>query len=401
MFASQINTASAVFRETLNFEPSTHMPIYLDHAASTPLDPEVFEYMHSYFLDFTGNPSSTHAYGREQRSAIEDARRRLASLLNCKPYEIYFTSGGTEADNTVIQGSVALGIKHIITTRIEHHAVTHPVEHLEHEEKITATWLSVDRKGHIDLAELENALKAHPGSLVCLMHGNNEIGTLYDLHAIGELCHAYNARFHSDTVQTIGQIRLNLAEIPVDFITASAHKFNGPKGTGFLYVRKGVQLPALISGGGQERELRAGTENLPGIMGLTFALEKTYQNIETKQQTALGFKNYLRDQLAQTFPEVEFNGDPEHSLPNILNVSFPVEEDLMLLFNLDLGGIAASAGSACNSGALQGSHVLQQIGASDGAIRNTVRFSFGMGTTQSDLDEAVSQLKSILTQHAS
>ena len=204
---------------------------------------------------------------------IEDARRRIAALLNCKPYEIYFTSGGTEADNTVILGSVAQGVKHIITTRIEHHAVTHPVEHLEHEGNISVTWLNVDRQGHIDLAELESALQSHPDSLVCLMHGNNEIGTLYDIKAIGELCRNYDARFHSDTVQTIGQIKLDLSELPVDFITASAHKFNGPKGVGISVCEKRGGASCSDQWRGQERDLRAGTENLPGIMGLTFALE--------------------------------------------------------------------------------------------------------------------------------
>lgn len=374
------------------------MPIYFDHAASTPLDPEVFAYMQPYFLEHTGNPSSTHAYGRAQRSAIEEGRRRLAKLLHCQPYELYFTSGGTEADNMAIFGSVATGAQHVITTRIEHHAVTHPVEHLEAAGRITATWLKVDRQGHIDLAELEAALQAHPGCLVSLMHGNNEIGTLHDLQAIGDLCRRYEARFHSDTVQTIGHLSLDLSALPVDFITASAHKFNGPKGTGFLYVRKGVQIPALISGGGQERDLRAGTENLPGIMGTVFALEKAHARQAEKRAHLLDLKHYLRQRLSETFSPIEFNGDPdpERSLPSVLNVSFPVDEDLMLLFNLDLANIAASAGSACNSGALQGSHVLQQIGASTGSVRNAVRFSFGPTNTREEIDQLVAQLQQIL-----
>ncbi len=370
--------------------------IYFDNAASTPLDPEVFAHMQPYFLDFQGNPSSTHAYGREQRHAIEQARRQIAHHLHCQPYELYFTSGGTEADNTAIFGAVeGLGVRHIITTRIEHHAVTHPVEHLEQHGEITVTWLGVDQQGHIDLDELEAALQAHPHSLVCLMHGNNEIGTVYDLTAIGERCRANGAYFHSDTVQSMGNLPLDLGTTPIDFATASAHKFNGPKGIGFLFVRKGVVIPPLISGGGQERDLRAGTENLPAIMGLAFALDKAYAQLEAKTAHLRDLKQYMRAQLQAAFPQLQVNGDPEpaRSLPTVLNVSFPMEDDLMLLFNLDLAGIAASAGSACNSGALQGSHVLQQIGASPGAVRNTVRFSFGRQNTREEVDYAVAQLK--------
>lgn len=373
--------------------------IYFDNAASTPLDPSVFEQMKPYFLDFTGNPSSTHAYGRDLRNAIEQARRSIAGHLNCQPYELYFTSGGTEADNTAILGAVQQGYRHIITTRIEHHAVTHPVEHLEAAGQVSATWLQVDREGHIDLAELEATLQAHPQSLVCLMHGNNEIGTVYDLEAIGNLCRAHGALFHSDTVQTMGNLSLDLARTPVDFITASAHKFNGPKGIGFLYVRKGVRIPPLISGGGQERDLRAGTENLPAIMGLRFALDKAYGDLAAKQAHLRGLKARMRSQLEAAFPSIQFNGDPreEYALPTVLSLSFPVDEDLMLLFNLDLLGVAASAGSACNSGAVQGSHVLQQIGASEGAVRNTVRFSFGLQNTAAEVDQVVEHLRQILS----
>lgn len=373
--------------------------IYFDNAASTPLDPEVFAHMQPYFLEFQGNPSSTHAYGREQRHAIEQARRQVAQHLGCQPYEIYFTSGGTEADNTAILGAVAgLGVQHIITTRIEHHAVTHPVEQLARQGQVAVTWLSVDRQGHIDLAELAAALAAHPHSLVCLMHGNNEIGTVYDLDAVGQLCQAHGAYFHSDTVQSMGNLPLNLGRTPLHFATASAHKFNGPKGIGFLFVRKGVLLPPLLSGGGQERDLRAGTENLPAIMGLAFALDKAYRQLAAKTTHLRDLQGYLRQRLTAAFPDLIVNGDPDptRSLPTVLNVSFPVEEDLMLLFNLDLAGIAASAGSACNSGALQGSHVLQQLGATPGAVRNTVRFSFGRQNTREEVDYVVACLQEIL-----
>jgi cysteine desulfurase len=373
--------------------------IYFDNAASTPLDPEVLAHMLPYFQDFQGNPSSTHAYGRTQRHAIEQARRQIAQHLHCQPYELYFTSGGTEADNTAILGAVAgLGVTHIITTRIEHHAVTHPVEHLEAQGRVSVTWLSVDRRGHIDLDELEAALQAHPKSLVCLMHGNNEIGTVYDLAAIGQRCQAHGAYFHSDTVQSMGNLPLNLGELPLDFATASAHKFNGPKGIGFLFVRKGLMISPLLSGGGQERDLRAGTENLPAIMGLAFALNKAYTQLDEKTTHLRDLQGYLRQRLLTTFPDIQINGDPDptRSLPTVLNVSFPVEEDLMLLFALDLAGVAASAGSACNAGALQGSHVLQQIGASPGAVRNTVRFSFGRQNTREEVDYLMAQLEAAL-----
>ena len=373
--------------------------IYLDNAASTPLDPEVFEYMKPFFVDFPGNPSSTHAFGRDQRSAIEQARRLIAKLIKAKPYEIYFTSGGTEADNLAIMGSVQQGVKHIITTAIEHHAVTHPVEHLEAAGEVTVTWLKVNRQGDIDLRELEQALEQHPNALVCLMHGNNEIGTVYDLVAIGELCRQYGARFHSDTVQTMGNFELDLSALPVDFITASAHKFNGPKGVGFLFVRKGVKLTPLIQGGSQEQNLRAGTENMPSIVGMAKALEKAYGHLEAKQSHLWELKNYLKEALKNAFPGVEFNGrqEPESALPGVLNVSFPHQEDLMLLFNLDLAGVAASAGSACNSGALLGSHVLRELGASQGSILNTIRFSFGMQNTKEEIDRAVEALRAILS----
>jgi cysteine desulfurase len=245
------------------------------------MDPEVLTAMTPLLLT-TGNPSSTHAHGREVRSAIETARKGIAKCLGALPSEIYFTSGGTESDNTAIFGAIkAYNITHIISTTIEHHAVTHPIEHLE-KEGLKVTWLSLDALGHIDLAELEQALATNERSLVCLMHGNNEIGTLLDMKAVGEICKAHNALFFCDTVQTVGHLPINLAETQVHFISGAAHKFYGPKGVGFLFVRKGLHIPSLVQGGAQERSMRAGTENPAGIVGMAFALEKCCAHLPEK-----------------------------------------------------------------------------------------------------------------------
>lgn len=371
--------------------------VYLDNAASTPMDPEVLEQMLPYFCEYGGNPSSTHAHGRRLRNAIEEARRTVAQCLGAAPGEIYFTSGGTEADNTAICGAVqAYGLQHIVTTRIEHHAVTHPVEHLEAAGKVSVTWLSVDRHGNISLDELRDALASHPRSLVSLMHANNELGTLYDIAAIGEICKQYDALFHSDTVQTMGQFAFDLSALHVHFVTASAHKFYGPKGTGFLYIRKGVKIPPLIAGGGQERNMRAGTENPALITGLAFALDKCCRTLEAKNEKLWGLKTHMMRRLQETLPGVTFNGEtaPGRSIPTVLSVSPPCNDaDCMLLFNLDLVGISVSGGSACNAGAHIGSHVLREIGASDSTLRNAIRFSFGMQNTLEEIDYVISQLQ--------
>ncbi|MDX1906594.1 MAG: cysteine desulfurase family protein [Bacteroidia bacterium] len=370
--------------------------IYLDNAASTPMDPEVFECMKPWMLEFAGNPSSTHSHGRHIRNAIEQARRTIAGHLGAHPHEIYFTSGGTEADNMAIHAAVtAGGARHIITTSIEHHAVTHPVEHLVHTGAVSVTWLPVDCEGHISLDDLREALATHPHSLVSLMHGNNEIGTLHDIQAIAELCQQYGAYFHSDTVQTMGTSRFNLAETPIHFLTASAHKFYGPKGVGFLYIRKGTPVSPLISGGGQERNLRAGTENPAAIIGMAFALDKCYRTLDAKNAHLRTLKERMYAGLRDVLPGVFVNGcmDPARSLPTVLNVTLPCGDvDCMLLFSLDLAGISASGGSACNSGANQGSHVLRGIQAPPVALNNSVRFSFGVQNTEEEIDYTVSKL---------
>lgn len=379
---------------------SNSLPIYLDHAASTPLDSEVMQQMLTFMAEHYGNPSSTHSFGRSLRNAIEESRRTIADLLGAQPGEICFTSGGTEADNLAIKGLVeSYQLSHVISTRLEHHAVTHPIETLEKEGKVRVTWLPVDHQGHIEMTDLREALEKDPKALVSLMHANNEIGTLHDIEAIGDMCAEFGAFFHSDTVQSIGCIQYDLSQLKVHCITAAGHKFNGPQGTGFLYVRKGTRLPAMIEGGSQERNLRAGTENVAGIKGLAIALEKTYATLPEKKAHLAKLKTFMHQQLKVLYPDLKINGnlDPNHSLPTVLNVSFPCGgEDQMLLFQLDMAGIAASGGSACSSGALIGSHVLREIGADKNGLLNSIRFSFGPTTTQEELIATLQKLKSLV-----
>ena len=376
------------------------MKVYFDNAASTALDPDVFEHMKPFLLEHFGNPSSSHAHGRQLRAAIEAARKRVAECVGVQSSEIFFTGGGTEADNMAIKGAVeAFDLNHIIYSAIEHHAVSHSAEELEAARKVSLTKLSVDAEGRISLEDLRAALETNPKSLVSVMHGNNEIGTLNDLNAIGDLAHEYGAYFHSDTVQTMGSTRINLSELPVDFAAASAHKFYGPKGTGFLYIRKGLRIPSMIVGGGQERNMRAGTENVAGIVGLSFALEKCILNLDKKVNHLLDLKHYLKDQLIAEFPGVSFNGDqdPDGSIPTVLNVTFPTEEsEGLLLFKLDMAGISASGGSACNSGAVKGSFVLGELGLSSLQTTNSIRFSFGMNNTRQEVDYLLSKLREII-----
>ena len=374
--------------------------VYLDNAASTPLDPEVLEYMLPFFRELQGNPSSVHSHGRQLRAGIEKARKTIAGLIGAAPSEIFFTSGGTEADNMAIRCSVeGLGIRHIITTHIEHHAVSHVAESLEKAGKAKITWLDVDEKGNPNLIQLEKALKENDRSLVCLMHANNEIGTLADIHAIGLLCEQYDAIFHSDTVPAMGNVLYNLSDMPVHFVTASAHKFYGPKGVGFLYVKSGTRIPSLILGGGQERNMRAGTENVPAIAGMAFALEKCINNLEKKSAHLWKLKNHMKKRLMEEVPGVKFNGEIEEgkSVPTVLNVAMPSSaSDSMLLFNLDINGVSASGGSACTSGSVKGSHVLAGLGHDPHRCSNSVRFSFGWPNTLEEIDYAVDKVKEIV-----
>ncbi len=375
------------------------MRVYLDNAASTPLHPDVLQDMMPYFTEVQGNPSSVHYHGRQLKNAVESARKKIATLLHCSPAEITFTSGGTEADNLALRSAIlGLNIPHVITTRIEHHAVEYPLLALEKEGKVKIHWLDTDSKGNISLDQLESLLQSNSPALVSLMHGNNEIGTLIPFSDVGELCLKYNALFHSDTVQTMGHLPYDLAQMPVHFVTAAAHKFNGPKGVGFLYTRQGTLIPPMILGGGQERNMRAGTENVPGIIGMASALQKCYDHIQEKETHLIQLKQYFKTQLLSRFPGITFNGetDPGKSLSTVLNVCFPGKEDLMLLFNLDISNVSASGGSACTSGSVHTSHVLHHIGLAEEKAVNSVRFSFGYQNTQEELDFVLLKLEEIL-----
>jgi cysteine desulfurase len=326
------------------------MKVYLDNAATTKLDEEVLQAMMPLLAEDFGNPSSIHSFGRKTRSAIENARKTVSKLLNVTPAEIFFTSGGTEADNMAIVQSIdKFGITHVISSSIEHHAVEHTIKVLEKAGKIKASWVKIDKKGNIDLDDLENLLKNNSRSLVSLMHANNEIGTLLPINKVGELCQKYDALFHSDTVQTMGHYPMDLKEIPVHFITCAAHKFHGPKGVGFLYINHLHKISPFIHGGAQERNMRGGTENVAGIVGLAKALEICYREMDEHQRHIMGLKDYMREQLIKNVPGVEFNGETDHdkSLYTVLNCCFPNHPDAeMVLFNLDISGIAASGGSA-------------------------------------------------------
>ena len=368
--------------------------VYLDNAATTQIDPEVIEAMLPYLKEHFGNPSSIHSYGRLTRTGIEQARKTVAKLLNVSPSEIFFTSGGTEANNMAIRCMIDdLGVKHVISSPSEHHAVLHTLEHLAAKGKIQLSLLSINKEGKINLNELEDLLKNNPGSLVSLMHANNEIGTRIPLKEVAILTKQYNSWMHSDTVQTMGHYALDLQEIPVDFLNCAAHKFHGPKGVGFIYIRSGTNIHPFIYGGAQERNMRGGTENLYGIIGLAKAMEIAYAHLEQHQQHIRHLKSYMMNELQQHIPGVQFNGDvSEDSLYTVLNVSFPASDiSEMLLFNLDINGIAASGGSACSSGSNIGSHVLKAISASPD--RPSVRFSFSKFTTIEDLNYTLEKLK--------
>ncbi|MGV3507748.1 MAG: cysteine desulfurase family protein [Sphingobacteriaceae bacterium] len=373
------------------------MRIYLDNAATTPLDQEVLKEMLSVMEGHFGNPSSIHSHGREARTVIEKARKTVAALLNTSPSEIFFTSGGTEADNTAIRcGIIDNQITHAITTKIEHHAVLHTLEAMQKSGLIELSFADIDHKGNLNYNHLEELLSRNERSFVSLMHANNEIGTLTDIKAVGEICKKYNAIFHCDTVQTMGHYPINLQSLNVDFITCAAHKFHGPKGVGFLYINHNLKINPMIFGASQERNMRGGTENLYGIAGLAKALELASADMEAHHQCIQDLKSYMIEELIAAIPGVEFNGEtePDKSLYTVLNVLFP-ETDLadMLLFNLDIAGISVSGGSACSSGTNIGSHVLEGIGSDPN--RPAVRFSFSKLNTKEEIDFVIAKLKDL------
>ncbi len=372
--------------------------IYFDNAATTALDPQVLEAMMPYLTEKFGNPSSIYSYGRESRLAIETARKTVAKILNAHPAEIFFTSGGTEASNTAISAAIYdLGCKHIITSPIEHHATLHAAENLFTRGHATLSFVKLLPDGHVDLEHLEELLnKATEKTLVTLMHANNEIGNMLDIHAVGELCKMYGAIFHSDTVQTVGHFPFDLRNTPVHFITGAGHKFHGPKGVGMLYINENVRIKPFIHGGSQERNMRAGTENLYGIVGFAKALELATANFEKESAHIRSIKMYMMDQLRKHIKGVHFNGDTlGHSLYTVVNVSFPkTEKSEMVLYNLDINGICTSGGSACTSGADQGSHVLRAINNNPNQI--AVRFSFCKNNTKEEVDRVVGKLKEVM-----
>jgi cysteine desulfurase len=372
-------------------------PIYLDNAATTALDPEVLNAMLPYMQTHFGNPSSAYSLGRNTKSAIEEARKSVANILGVKPSTLVFTSGGTESNNTAIASAVnELGCTHIITSPIEHHAVLHTVEHYTHSKNITFSYVKLTATGEVDYANLEAQLvtqsKQGKKCLVSLMHANNEIGSLLDISLVGKICKESAALFHSDCVQTIGHYPINLKACGVHFASAAGHKFHGPKGTGLLYVSEEIKAYPLIFGGSQERKLRAGTENVYGIIGFAKALELATAGYEGDSTYIKGLNQFMRQQLISAVPGVSFN-NPENSLYTVLSVCFPINEQSDYLVTLfDMKGVCVSGGSACSSGD-GGSHVMKAIGKND--VCATLRFSFSKHTTEAEIAQAVEIAASI------
>jgi cysteine desulfurase len=366
--------------------------IYLDNAATTAIAPEVLEAMSEVMRTCYGNPSSTHAFGRKSKSLLEQSRRKIASLIHCKPSEIVFTSGGTEADNTAMRFALSgCDCERIITTALEHSAVIKTAEMNHAQHHIPLQLIRIDERGIVSLQHLEELLMSGPKAFVSLMHANNEVANLMSLQEAGNLCRKYGAVFHSDTVQTMGHYPFDMSQLPVDIINASAHKFHGPKGVGFMYIRDGIKGDSVISGGGQERGIRGGTENLHSIVGMTRALELAYAELDEHRTHITSLKQMMRDGLRERIPGIIFNGESadDNSLYTVLNVTFPPSHHAdMLLFLLDLEGIACSGGSACSSGASKGSHVLGAMGVlkSDCA---SIRFSFGRYNTRDEIHQAL------------
>ncbi|PHS64112.1 MAG: cysteine desulfurase [Flavobacterium sp.] len=377
--------------------------VYFDNAATTQVRNEVVERISEVLANEFGNPSSSHSFGRSSKSVLENCRKEIASYFKVAASEIIFTSGGTEADNLILYSCVRdLKVKRIISSKIEHHAVLHTIESLANTNNLKVDFVNLDANGMVDYNHLEILLKASESkTLVSLMHINNEVGNKINLKLVADLCKENNALFHSDTVQSVGHYELDFLEIPIDFAAVSAHKFHGPKGVGFAFIRKNSGLKPLIIGGEQERGLRAGTEAVYAIAGLTKALEISYKNIKEEAAYVVGIKNYFKEKLLQNIPSVQFNGycgDNEKSTYTLLNVLLPISPDkaTMLLFQLDLKGIACSKGSACQSGAVGGSHVLSEILSEDEMKFPSIRFSFSNYNTMEEVDYVIDVLKEII-----
>lgn len=374
--------------------------VYLDNAATTQLDPEVFEFMMPYFTEKYGNPSSIHSLGRKSKSAIEQARKTVSQILKASPSEIFFTSGGTESNNLVLTSCAQdLGVRTIITSPTEHHCILHTAEHLLATQQIDKLQLlQVDSTGQIELAELEKALQENQAPcLVTIMYANNEIGTLAEIDTIAQLCKQHNAYFHTDSVQALGHVQIDLSQTPIHFMTGSAHKFHGPKGIGLLYMRAATHLKPMIYGGSQEMNMRAGTENLYGIIGLAKALEIAYRDYDSTAAHIRQIKEYFIQHLRAAMPDIQINGgDHTRTLSKVINIAFPCHPKAdLLLFNLDIHGICASSGSACSSGSDIGSHVLRAIHSP--SDRTSIRFSFSKYTTFQELDYTIEKLQAIFS----
>ena len=377
--------------------------VYFDNAATTQMRDEVVDKMARVMKEVYGNPSSTHSFGRSAKTLIEQARKTVAGILNVSASEIIFTSGGTEADNLILNSAVRdLGVRRIITSKIEHHAVLYTLNKLHEVHGLKLEYVALDDCGRVDLQNLEELLTAsEEKTLVSLMHVNNEVGNLLDIKKTGEICRANNALFHSDTVQSVGHFELNLSEIPVDYTAVSAHKFHGPKGVGFAYIRKNSGLQPLIFGGEQERGFRAGTESVHNIVGLESALKLAYENLDEEREHITSIKRHFIDLLKKEIPGVKFNGqcdDFKNSTYTLINVCLPVspEKALMLLFQLDLNGIACSKGSACQSGSDKGSHVLSAFLSEEDLKKPSLRFSFSHFNTKEEVAYVVKILKDFI-----
>jgi cysteine desulfurase len=371
--------------------------VYLDNASTTAMRPEVIQEMTKVMTEDFGNPSSTHSFGRNGKTILELSRKSIAKHLNCSAQEIIFTSGGTEADNWILRSAVEdLGVERIITSRIEHHAVLYTVLALQADYNIQVDYVKINHDGTIDLTHLSNLLSEEKKTIVSLMHVNNETGTILDLDRVGVICKQYNTLFHSDTVQSIGKTEMDLQKNTVDFIVASAHKFHGPKGIGFAFIRKNSGLQPLLFGGEQEKGLRAGTEAVHQIAGMAKALSLSYENLEEERKYISDLKIYLIEQLEIHFPDFRINGTKE-DFYNIINIILPFSEDKtsMLLFSLDMKGIAVSRGSACQSGSIKPSHVLKEMLSETDLKLPNLRISFSHYNTKGDIDWLIESLKTV------
>ena len=370
--------------------------IYLDNAASTPLTPEVIDVMHKSMLNTKGNPSSIHSFGRIAKAKLETARKSIASIINASPSEIFFTSGGTEADNLALQTAVySLKVKRIITAKTEHHAVLNTIIFLKNNKNVQVDYVNLNNDGSVDLVHLDKLLSGSTKTLVSLMHVNNETGTELNIGEVAKMCEENKTLFHSDTIQSIGYYNLDVKELGIDFIVCSAHKFHGPKGVGFLYIKQGLSINPLIFGGNQERGIRPGTENIHSILGLEKALLDSRYNRENNFKHVLGLKNKFIQLLNNSKLDYSINGSIENSSPAILNISFKMKKDQsMILFNMDLLGIAISGGSACTSGSNIGSHVLKAIGTP--MDEPAIRFSFSKMNTNEELETTIRAIEKLV-----